>query len=70
MDVSETICAFINSVSNISPLVPPGKAAIDAGAANLGLKDQRLALEWVQKNIGYFGGDARKVQSSWLSQRA
>ncbi|CAE6402436.1 unnamed protein product [Rhizoctonia solani] len=40
---------------------PPGQAAADAGGLNLAFKDQRLALEWVHKNIGYFGGDPDKV---------
>ncbi|KAF8756937.1 Extracellular triacylglycerol lipase precursor [Rhizoctonia solani] len=40
---------------------PPGRAAADAGALNLAFKDQRLALQWIRDNIGYFGGDPDKV---------
>ncbi|KAI4913672.1 hypothetical protein J4E90_005392 [Alternaria incomplexa] len=32
-----------------------------AGAQNLGLRDQRLAMQWVNKHISSFGGDPKKV---------
>ncbi|KAG7384478.1 hypothetical protein PHYBOEH_009435 [Phytophthora boehmeriae] len=38
-----------------------GTAVHNAGVANLALKDQRLAMRWVQENIAAFGGDASKV---------
>ena len=38
-----------------------GKEVSDAGVGNLGLQDQRRAMEWVADNIEAFGGDPDKV---------
>ena len=40
---------------------PAGNAAASAGVLNLGLKDQRLALRWLQSNAAGFGGNPKAV---------
>ena len=38
-----------------------GKEAEDAGLTNIGFRDQRLALRWVNENINAFGGNKDAV---------
>jgi len=53
---------FVSINYRIGPLgFPQGPEAVKRGVLNLGLQDQRTALQWVQNNIASFGGDPDKV---------
>ncbi|KAI3396681.1 hypothetical protein diail_11789 [Diaporthe ilicicola] len=38
-----------------------GSDVLEAGIANNGFRDQRLALQWINENVASFGGDPTKV---------
>lgn len=60
--IQGTPIIYVNFNYRLGPLgFPQGQEADNRGALNLGLKDQLAALEWVQLNIGTFGGDRSKV---------
>jgi len=71
-DVPRTGCGdeFQVSVAANFRLGMFGWLAEDAESANIGLWDQRLALEWVQAHIGKFGGDATRVTLTGLEGSA
>ena len=56
----------MSSNYRLGPLgFPQGPEAIEKGALNLGLYDQLVAFQWLQKNIASFGGDPCKVCSGY-----
>ncbi|KAG7090605.1 hypothetical protein E1B28_009707 [Marasmius oreades] len=58
----QTPLIFVSFNYRLGPLgFPQGAEASREYALNLALKDQLTALEWVQANIEYFGGDRSKV---------
>ncbi|KAK0447172.1 extracellular triacylglycerol lipase precursor [Armillaria borealis] len=53
---------YVNYNYRLGPLgFPQGQEADNRGQLNLGVRDVLTALEWVQENIGLFGGDKTKV---------
>ncbi|KAF5353626.1 hypothetical protein D9757_012454 [Collybiopsis confluens] len=57
-----TPIVYVNFNYRLGPLgFPQGQEAANRKALNLALHDQIAALEWVQANIGAFGGDKTKV---------
>ncbi|KAJ7336201.1 extracellular triacylglycerol lipase precursor [Mycena albidolilacea] len=57
-----TPIVYVSFNYRLGPLgFPNGHDALSANALNLGLKDQLLALQWIQDNIAAFNGDKSKV---------
>ncbi|KAJ7844166.1 extracellular triacylglycerol lipase precursor [Mycena leptocephala] len=53
---------YVNFNYRLGPLgFAQGREAYERGALNLGLRDQLLALQWIQDNIAVFNGDKSKV---------
>ncbi len=60
--ISNAVVVSINyRLGKLGFLAHPQLAAPDGGAGNWGLRDQIAALQWIQRNIGAFGGDPTKV---------
>ncbi|KAF5361721.1 hypothetical protein D9758_007283 [Tetrapyrgos nigripes] len=62
---------YVSFNYRLGPLgFPQGREAEEKGALNLALKDELLALEWVNKHIDKFGGNKDKVTVGGVSSGA
>lgn len=62
LSLKGTPIIYVNINYRLGPLgFPQGLEAANKDALNLGLQDGLAALEWIQQNIGVFGGDKTKV---------
>lgn len=61
-DAEDLVVVTVNYRTNIFGF--PGADGLDT---NLGMRDQRLAVEWVRDNIASFGGDPSKIAISGQS---
>ncbi|KAL2159562.1 hypothetical protein VTH06DRAFT_2131 [Thermothelomyces fergusii] len=59
-DAEDLVVVTVNYRTNIFGF-PGAPAAGGARQKNLGLRDQRAAVEWVRDNIAAFGGDPRRI---------